>query len=166
MRLINDIIYKLPVLGKYNSSYYKIVDLLDYLKTINSETVEICTCSITPYYLEMKGTYEIYHHELFLALVNEPMFEKRINYFFGKHIDEIEPYFFKLHTTCYLESILPSKEVDVSNIIRWINYVIEKNKNDEGMKKMAKKHFNDDDLDINKLHFDVLIHDKQIYSVD
>ncbi len=166
MKLIEDIIYKLPVHEIRNSSYCKLIDLLNSLIEIEAEDIEISTCSLTPLYLDINGTYEIYHQALELNLVNEPMFEKYINKLFRKHSYEIDSYYLKLHTTCFVESILPSRSTKVSNIIRWIEYVIDSNSNNEGMLKHIKKYFNDEYLDTNKLYFELFIHNKVIYSIN
>ncbi|MBT3318788.1 MAG: hypothetical protein HN389_03330 [Clostridia bacterium] len=166
LKLIEDVINKLPILKQGNLSYCKLIDLQNSLFKIETDDIEISNCSLTPNYLDINGTYEIYHQELKLNLVNEPMFEKYIYMLFRKHSNEIAPYFLKLHTTCFVESILPNKSIKVSNIVKWIDYVIGDNSNDEDMLKTIKKHFNDECFDINKLYIEILIHNEKIYSID
>lgn len=166
LKLIEDIIYKLPVHEIRNVSYYKLIDLQKKLLEIEAEDFEISTCSLTPFYLDINGTYEIYHQALELNLVNEPMFEKYINKLFRKHSNEIDSYYLKLHTTCFVESILPNRSIKVPTIIKWIDYVIDDNSNDEDMLKHIKNYFNDEYLDINKLYFELFVHDENIYSID
>lgn len=124
MNDILEIIKMMPYIYKTRTRYYKISDLYNRVKELESEVLRIDEdISLLPFYIDNGRIYELYYHEFYVNVnIKESEYEQYILEITGKkHISEIPKDIRERLEIC--ECITSKNEIDKNVLLKFVEHL-------------------------------------------
>lgn len=132
------------------SEYYNVIDFMERLNEIEDLTME-GDAALTPFYLPLNSTYELYDYAVWILNVNQSQKEEYILESTGKKaLEEVDLEIFDKLDMCYIEIINGDVAGAVGKFRRYLNYLLNSPKVEERIPEKLKP------FDRTKLYFEVI----------